>query len=176
MIEDISILVEDHSPERTYFHVTYFKKQINDIITPGTWGKSMLDAASIHNNNIQQSPWVCEISLEYMRFLFFPEKPSRLLSSFAFTTIDGAQYFKETQRTKKDSYIYEVAVEAVLLPYHFGYYNSVFPGVSGDLPSSLLNGAAHNYWNDKSIEVGQPNFHVEFITRSPLKVIRKIVE
>ena len=102
-----------------YYHCNMKTFKTGDVVTPGNWGKL------IYEFGISHSSWKREMALEAVRAWEFPQKPSRLFSTFCCDNIETIKFY----HTKIDpnSNIYEVEFVDEKAPKHKGDFNAVEP-------------------------------------------------
>lgn len=133
------------------------------IILPGNWWR------------IASSPsqfggpfFLREHILENVRTRVFPEKPSRMRSSFYCLTMEGAQSFSRTQPFP--GLIYEVEPLDPKTASHFGYLHCL-PPLNGVDPFEL----ASMYWQGIPPSGLDGEFLMqECIQECPLRVLRQV--
>ncbi len=150
--------------ENIFYHVSAKNYDSGNKIEIGRWGYTTLELGS------RTSPWHNEMALEYIRGLYFPYKPSRLISSFAFYSLQKAQEFRnDPKQNRVNQTIYKVKIEDPSLPYHLGNFNIVF-GYNHSREQTYLQQIAQIYWANADNESKDNN---EIVTLSQLVVITK---
>lgn len=74
-----------------FFHVTQIQLAPRSIILPGNWGRIL----RLYNRSNVGEVLYREKSLEDIRRLEFPNKPSRLNSVFMLETVEEARHFRD---------------------------------------------------------------------------------
>jgi len=160
-------------PERNEFtampryHSTRDKHEAGDVILPGNFGRIILEGGPGH------ALWTREMANEAFRQQRFPNKPSRLSSTFHTDNIATARAYRN-QLTPGDT-IYEVELVDPAAPVHRGNIHAVqgYPD-QGMSQEHVFNG----YWTgtvDFSVAEYPGVVWDEFVSPSPLRVLR-IVE
>lgn len=148
------------------FHCTHRELNEGDIIEPGNWGQEIERQGESHGW------WHSENILEQVRQDNFPEKPSRLNSTFSCDNLESIMCFRS--KSCPNNYVYEVEIIDDKAPKHKGDFNATRP-----MPRCRFNMTeiAHLYWQYKlKTKVEEwPNVECsEIVTSSALRVISRL--
>ncbi|QRM44934.1 DUF2441 domain-containing protein [Rhizobium sp. BG4] len=149
----------------TLFHFAPTKLGPGSIIEPGNWGRILKRYNTVNNNG-----WIIarELLFEGVRTHMFPDKPSRLSSSFAFRTKVEADRYQQANDGNLLNVLHEVEIADRALPQHEGRLRHLdWPeqGVPFLDPTRLK---AMQYWQ------GIGNGDAEIVTASPLRILRAL--
>jgi hypothetical protein len=158
-------VMEPNSPcsTRRVFHTAPILLESGSIILPGNFGRI------IKQNEEKHKLWRREKVLEEIREREFPQKPSRLSSTFCSSTFEIARLFRDLQRPSE--LIYEVEYVDETCPIHTGDYNCVEPLVGR---SESMEEVARLYWTNKlktNLKGVADIPCEELVCASPIKVI-----
>jgi hypothetical protein len=153
---------------KVYYHCSPKQLDPGTIITPGNYGRILLQTGVVHPH------WRRESVLEQVRIELFPLKPSRLNSCFLLTSLEAAKFY-QSKNTKGD-FLYTCEIVEPHLPQHFGDFNAVEP-----LPrlNYTMEEIAVRYWSYslKTRVESYPNlFCEELLTSSSIRIRSKLVE
>ena len=140
------------------------------IVVPGNYGRIIRIVGESHRL------WGREQTLEEVRKLEFPHKPSRLDSAFAYTSLETAKFHMNLPQVRGQLFpiLYEVEKVDENAPEHRADYNVVQP-----LPRrpETMSEIARLYWTAGlwTSTVGGPNTKSEeMLTLSPLRIVRML--
>ena len=96
----------------TAYYQTPFGYEPGHVVMPGQWGRALL-AVGAHENLTRQ-----ELTIEYARRLFAPERPSRFDCVFVFPTKYAATGWDSLPGDPQpERYVYRVTYDSALLTY-----------------------------------------------------------
>jgi hypothetical protein len=148
----------------TYFHCAAVPLGRGSVICPGNWGRIIrLYGPNDGTFRIAFREWV----MENVRVTEYPQKPSRLHSSFVLLNLEEAKFFRDS--FQQYSIIYEVEPLSEPPSTHIGDYTTL--GVN-DLPNYFdkLKELAQNYWSQSAKE------HRELLLSVPIRIVRCVDE
>jgi hypothetical protein len=85
-----------------YYHCSLALLHPGDRVRPGNWGRIIQGIGPAHSHFFREYLW------ERVRRDEFPDKPSRMLSAFAFTNLAAAQNYRAQEQGKNMDHIYSV--------------------------------------------------------------------
>lgn len=143
-----------------------------DIVMPGNYGSIILATGPTHPH------WVREQALERIRASHFPDKPSRMTSTFSCSNLQTAEFYRRVPVRRREKavmdFLYEVEKVKPNAIEHRADFNVVQP-----LPgrSESMDEIAILYWTAKlwtNVSDGPGIRCEEVVTASPLRIIRMI--
>ncbi len=140
------------------------------IILPGNYGRVIRQVGPPH------AQWPREQELENVRQQQFPDKPSRLESAFACTSLDTARSYMNVPQVRGHfhSVLYEVEKVDAEAPEHRADFNvvEVLPGRPETMTQIAMRYWAANLW----VRIAdRPEIRCEeLVTLSPLRIIRRV--
>jgi len=145
----------------SYYWLCSYPLEGGSIISPGNWGR-IISLYAFDTNNLNQ---IRERVFEKVRTENYPDRPSRLKSTYLCKDIDGArQFLRDTNR--RFDLIYEVEVLEQGKPLFTTDWKRA-DHVDGE-SESLMIIRAHNYWKAEDVA------HPEVLTESRIKIVRRI--
>lgn len=111
------------------------------------------------------SSWALEMCFENVRYKYFPNKPSRLQSAFAWRDLDDAQKFRRSRDC--DIYAVEPLDSVAFLDMNL---------ITGD--KKLFGGAEDNakaYWSGTKPEAQGYMPAIEVVMKCPVRIIEKVL-
>lgn len=135
---------------------------VGSIILPGNWGRVEKTIAG------QGSPVVFrEYLLESVREEYFPEKPSRMESTFSCPNLESMFFFMKANCPT--SLCYEVELVSPEKPFHFAPCDLVCPTATQNTWEWASTGTKQYWsWNPNHLLIP-----MEIVSLSPLKVLRR---
>ena len=130
-----------------------------DLIQPGNWGRTVLGFGTAHNFYLR------EYVIENIRAREYPDKPSRLKSSFAYVAEGCAM------RSFQDHGLYRVEVVDESQVIHRGDFGwiDLMPGLR---TFSDLEDGARRYWDGTAANAQSDSFEV--VSESQLRIVERI--
>lgn len=152
------------------YHLTACLLAPGAIILPGNWGR-MLNLYTTPLEDAHAADILLkETIFERVREQNFPELPSRMHAMFCCPTLDGAQYFQETQGRRFDL-IYEVELEDTGIFY--ASWNHVnLPADKNYLALQSYEKLAMAYWSVDWKKEPSAKDCLEILSLKPVKVLR----
>lgn len=145
-----------------YYFCCSLTLEVGSVVNPGNWGRMMMNYTPASS-----SPWVLvrELAYEKVREEEFPDKPSRLECIYLCNTEQELRTFMD-QNGRIFDIGYEVELVDAALPSHIGCLENPNIGDHDNYPQ--FKNRAKEYWHGGNV------ITPEFITLSPIKVVRKL--
>lgn len=145
-----------------YYWLCSYPLKEGSIVSSGNWGRilSQYNQQNCHFGNVAR-----EYIFEKVRLEKFPEKPSRLKSTFLCESLEKAKQFKQEANRVFDL-IYEVEIignQSTI--YRADWQLANFPQI---FTIEIIEKQAEDYWNGNNIT------NAEILTENEIKVIRKL--
>jgi hypothetical protein len=143
-------------------------KMVNELFPEGvSWwgdGKLLCDESLLIINNVVQKDTVIDLIFELVRKAYFPEKPSRYQSLFAFATLSDAKNLINTLNWPADSKIWKIKAD---LHYKVNMNLLTLDGRPVDIYRN-----AFAYWNGEPGDDANPFW--ELLVPYPITVIDSV--
>ena len=148
------------------FHCNRSILNSGDIIAPSTWVGKLMEAGPTH------PLWSREIMVESIRLKYNNDKPSRLFSTYGYTSLESIMLYRNIHMP--DGHVYKVEHIDESLPLHQGEYHDI---ISGGLTTTHLSSAAIRYW-EMGHRINVLDWEqikgCEVISTSPLRVLEAV--
>lgn len=146
----------------SYYHVSSRQLPVGSIISAGNWGRTVLA--------LPGHPWLqMEMMFERARRNIDPDLPSRLYSSFMFTSVEQADRYLATQPDKANEFMYEVRPRDETKRVYRTSLMLVHPNIGTHPGAAIPPGNAFAYWRMKGDERHEIE---ELLTESDLVVLQ----
>lgn len=151
----------------TLYHYTAVALRPGSVIEPGNWGRMIRRYA--YNPQDANGGWrlAFELLMESHRQLHTPALPGRMDSCFAFETLEVA---KANENMGRWNVLYEVELVEPSAPSHRADM-ALISGWSVQDGANFIarvSSIATSYW------AGVMGSNAEFLTRSPLRIVRRV--
>ena len=145
-----------------FYHCSSTQLEAGSIIRPGNWGRIIRNTGWGHNQALK------EAALEYVRQSEFPDKPSRMMSSFFFDDENEAHFYSISDNRQITMIVYQVAIDLLVQP-HVGDWRGTQPR------GSVSMDRAREYWLGQFQPPHQTGASCrELIVVTSLQIIRRV--